>query len=51
MEDFFLFLFTASPVDMEVPRLGAESELEPPAYTTATATLDLSRIYDLHHGL
>ena len=27
---------------MEVPRLGVESELQPPAYTTATATRDLS---------
>ena len=25
---------------MEVPRLGVESELQLPAYTTATATLD-----------
>ena len=28
---------------MEVPRLGVESELQLPAYTTATATLDPSR--------
>ena len=35
---------------MEVPRLGAESELLPLAYTTATATPDLSCIYDLHHS-
>ena len=27
---------------MDVPRLMAESELQLPAYTTATATLDLS---------
>ena len=33
---------------MEVPRLGVESELQLPVYTTATATLDLSRIIDLH---
>jgi len=26
---------------MEVPRLGVELELEPPAYTTATTTPDL----------
>ena len=25
---------------MEVPKLGVESELKPPAYTTATAMLD-----------
>ena len=35
---------------MEVPRLGDESELQQPAYTIATATLDLSRICNLHHS-
>ena len=35
---------------MEVPRLGIELELQLPTYTTATATLDLSHIYDLHHS-
>ena len=35
---------------MEVPRLGVESELQLPAYTTATAMQDLSRICDLHHS-
>ena len=35
---------------MEVPRLGIESELWLPAYTTATAMPDLSRIQDLHHS-
>ena len=35
---------------MEVPRLGIESELQLPAYTTATAMPDLSCIYDLHHS-
>ena len=34
---------------MEVSRLGVESELLLPAYTTATATPDLSRIGDLHY--
>ena len=33
---------------MEVPGLGVESELQLPAYTTATATQDLSRVCDLH---
>ena len=33
---------------MEVPRLGVESELLLPAYTTATATLDPSHVWDLH---
>ena len=32
---------------MEVLRLGAESELQ--LLATATALLDLSHIYDLHH--
>ena len=31
---------------MEVPRLGAELELQLPAYTTATATWDLSHAWD-----
>ena len=35
---------------MEVPSLGVESELQPPAYTTATARWDLSLICDLHHS-
>ena len=35
---------------MEVPRLRVESELQLPAYTTATATQDLSRVCDLHHS-
>ena len=34
---------------MEVPRLGVESEKQQPAYSTATATSDLSCICDLHH--
>ena len=34
---------------MEVPRLGVEPELQLPAYTTATATQDLSHIYNLPH--
>jgi len=32
---------------MEVPRLGAESELQLPAYATATATPDLQPISQL----
>ena len=35
---------------MAVPRLGIESELQLPAYTTATATRDPSPICDLHWG-
>ena len=33
---------------MEVPRLGVESELQLPAY--ATATPDLSHVCDLHYS-
>ena len=32
---------------MEIPRLGVESELQLAAYTTATATCNLSHICDL----
>ena len=35
---------------MEVPRLGVNSELQLPAYTTARATWDPSHIQDLHHS-
>ena len=35
---------------MEVPRLGVESKLKLPAYSTAIATWDLSRVCDLHHS-
>ena len=36
---------------MEVPRLGVELKLQPPAYAAAAATPGLSRICDLHHSL
>ena len=35
---------------MEVPRLGVKSELKLLAYTTATATQDLSCLSNLHHS-
>ena len=35
---------------MEVPRLRVTSKLQLPAYTTATATQDLSCVCDLHHS-
>ena len=35
---------------MEVPRLGVELELQLLHYVTATAMLDLSHIWDLHHS-
>ena len=42
---FFVFLW-----HMEVPRVGAESELQLLAYTTATTIQDPSRACDLHHS-
>ena len=33
---------------MAVPRRGVKSELQLPAYTTASTTQDPSRIFDLH---
>ena len=35
---------------MEVPRPGVDLELQLHACATATATPDLSRVYDLHHS-
>ena len=50
MHLFFFLLFKATPWHMEVPRLGVQSELQLPAYTTATATQNLSCVWDLHHS-
>ena len=36
---------------MEVPRLGVKLELQLPAYTTAIAMPDLSRVSELPHSL
>ena len=47
---FFLLFLGLLPPHMEVPRLGAESELQPPAYARATATRVPSRICNLHHS-
>ena len=48
---FFLFCFLGlNPWHMEVSRLGVESELQLPGYATVTATLDPSRVCDLHHS-
>lgn len=35
---------------MEVPRLEVKSELQLPAYTTATATPDRSQVYGIYHS-
>ena len=49
---FFFLSFFLGPClpHMEVPRIGAESELQLLAYTTAAATQDPSQVYDLHHS-
>ena len=46
----FLFKFFLKPrlQHMEVPRLRVKSELQLPAYTTASATSDTGCIWDLH---
>ena len=46
----FFFFLGPHPWHMEVPRLGVESGLQLPAYTTATATQNLSHAWDLHHS-
>ena len=46
---FWVFL-GLHPQHMKVPRLGVESELQLPAYTTATATQDPSLVFDLYHS-
>ena len=48
----FLPFLGPLPRHMEVPRLGVESELLPPAYTRATATWDPSHVfaYTTAHG-
>ena len=49
---FFFFEGGLHPQHMDIPRLGVESELQLPAYATATATTmpDLSHICDLYHS-
>ena len=56
MRDLFFFIFCTfaflgpNLLHGEVPRLEVQLELQLPAYTTATATLDPSRVCDLHHS-
>ena len=51
MRFLFLFLiFTPHLCHLEVPGLRVELELPLPAYTAATATLDLSCVCDLYHS-
>ena len=44
------FFLGPHPRHIEVPRLGVQSELQLPVYTTATATRDPSLVRDLHHS-
>ena len=46
----FLYLFGATTSAYEGSQVGVESELKLPVYTTATATQDPGRVYDLHHS-
>ena len=46
----YSFSLGPHPQHMEVPRLEVESELYPPAYTTATAAQDPSCICHLYHS-
>ena len=45
------FFFRATPMAYGGSRLGVESELQLPAYTTATAMGDPSHVFDLYHSL
>ena len=47
---FFFWFLGPHSQQMEVPRLGVQSELELPAYTTATVTQDSSHVSDLYHS-
>ena len=48
---YLLFFFLGPhPRHMDVPRLGVESELQPPAYDIATAMRDPNHISDLRHS-
>ena len=54
MQVIFIYLFFCCLglhlQHMEIPRPGVELELQLPAYTTATATWDLSHVCNLHHN-
>ena len=50
-KNVFIFCFLEQHLrHTEIPRLGVQSELQPLAYTTATAMQDLSCICDLHNS-
>ena len=46
----FVFYRATHTQHMEGPSLGVESELQLPAYATATAMPDLSHVCDLYHS-
>ena len=46
----FVFISELQVQHMEVPRLGVKLELQLPAHTTATATLDMGCICNLQHS-
>ena len=48
--DIFFHPFRAARMACGVPRLGVQSELKLPAYTTATATWEPSLVCDLQHS-
>ena len=51
LSSFFSFAFLGPHLQhTEVSRLGVESKLQLLVYTTATATQDLSCVWDLHHS-
>ena len=50
INQFFPFFSGPHLRHIEVPRPGVELEPQPLAYTTAIATPDLSRVFDLHHS-
>ena len=53
LDFFFIFFFTFLGLHsehMEVPKLGVQSELQLPAYTTSTPTQDLSHICNFHRS-
>ena len=47
---YFIVFLGPHPWHMGVPRLGVKSELQLPAYNTASVRPDLSCVCDLHHS-
>ena len=50
IEKCFLLFLGQHLQHMDVPRLGVKSQLQLPAYTTATAMRDLNCVCNLHHS-